>query len=101
MKPARVLALIFVWALTATTAVGAQSFLFRATDLGPVNAASPIEITIWMKLHDQQGLDALVAAQQAGKAGYLSMRTSPRAARAELLQKLPRSRTSSRPRDSR
>jgi subtilase family serine protease len=25
-----------------------------------------------MKLHDQQGLDALVAAQQAGKAGYLS-----------------------------
>jgi subtilase family serine protease len=27
---------------------------------------------MWMKLHDQQGLDALVAAQQAGKAGYLS-----------------------------
>jgi subtilase family serine protease len=72
MKPARVLALIFVWALTAATAVGAQSFLFRATDLGPVNAASPIEITLWMKLHDQQGLDALVAAQQSGKAGYLS-----------------------------
>ena len=72
MKPARVLALILVCALTATTAVGGQSFLFRATDLGPVNAASPIEITLWMKLHDQQGLDALVAAQQSGKAGYLS-----------------------------
>jgi subtilase family serine protease len=38
-----------------------------------VNAASPIEITVWMKLHDQQGLDALVAAQQAGKGAYLSM----------------------------
>jgi subtilase family serine protease len=38
-----------------------------------VNAASPIEITVWMKLHDQAGLDALVAAQQAGKGTYLSM----------------------------
>jgi subtilase family serine protease len=61
-----------VSALTATTAASGQSLLSRATDLGPVNAASPIEITLWMKLHDQQGLDALVAAQQAGKAGYLS-----------------------------
>jgi hypothetical protein len=64
--------LIFVFALAATTAAGGQSLLSRATDLGSVNTASPLEITMWMKLHDQQGLDALVAAQQAGKAGYLS-----------------------------
>jgi subtilase family serine protease len=38
-----------------------------------VDAASPIEITVWMKLHDQAGLDALVAAQQAGSSDYLSM----------------------------
>jgi subtilase family serine protease len=70
MRSARVLILVFLYA-TVTTAVG-QSLLSRATDLGPVNTANPIEITLWMKLHDQQGLDALVAAQQAGKAGYLS-----------------------------
>jgi Pro-kumamolisin, activation domain len=62
----------FVCALIATIAVARQSLLSRATDLGPVNPASPIEITLWLKLHDQQGLDALVAAQQEGKAGYLS-----------------------------
>lgn len=72
MKAARVPALIFVCALTLATAFGRQSLLSRATDLGPVNAASPIEITLWMKMHDQQGLDALVAAQQSGKAGFLS-----------------------------
>jgi len=54
-------------------ASGGHSFLSQATDLGPVNGASPIEITVWMKLHDQAGLDALVAAQQSGKGAYLSM----------------------------
>jgi len=71
----RALVLLFAYALSATTmatAAGGQSLLSRATDLGPVNPASPIEITLWMKLHDQRGLDALVAAQQAGKAAYLS-----------------------------
>ena len=72
MKLPRVLVFLFVSVLAAISMAGAQSFLSRATDLGPVNTASPIEITLWMKLHDQQGLDALVAAQQAGKAGYLS-----------------------------
>ena len=71
MRPARVLLLLFVSALTVITAAG-QSLLSRATDLGPVNSANRIEITLWMKMHDQQGLDALVEAQQAGKAGYLS-----------------------------
>ena len=59
--------------VAAVAASGGPSLLSRATDLGPVNAASPIEITVWMKLHDQQSLDALVAAQQAGKGTYLSM----------------------------
>ncbi len=60
-------------AATAAAAPGARSPLPQATDLGPVDAASPIEITVWMKLHDQPGLDALVADQQAGKGAYLSM----------------------------
>ena len=68
----RVLFLCLVCAITMTTAAAGQSLLSRASDLGPVNAASPIEITLWMKLHDQQGLDALVAAQQSGKAGFLT-----------------------------
>ncbi len=58
---------------TVAFASGQPSLLSRATDLGPVNGASPIEITVWMKLHDQPGLDALVTAQQAGNGTYLSM----------------------------
>jgi len=60
-------------AAAAAVASGGPSLLSKATDLGPVDAASPIEITVWMKLHDQAGLDALVAAQQAGNGEYLSM----------------------------
>jgi subtilase family serine protease len=60
-------------AATAAAAPGPRSLLSQATDLGPVDGASPVEITVWMKLHDQPGLDALVAAQQAGKSSYLSM----------------------------
>jgi subtilase family serine protease len=60
-------------AASAAAAPGQHSLLSQATDLGPVDAASPIEITVWMKLHDQAGLDALVATQQAGKGAYLSM----------------------------
>jgi subtilase family serine protease len=59
-------------AATAATP-GPHSLLSQATDLGPVDAASPIEVTVWLKLHDQPGLDALVAAQQAGKGSYLTM----------------------------
>ena len=88
-----------MFALAATTAAGGQSLLSRATDLGSVNTASPIEITMWMKLHDQQGLDALVAAQQAGKAGYLPASRSAHSMR-RATQKSPRSRISSEPRDS-
>jgi subtilase family serine protease len=58
---------------TAAAAPGRHSLPSQATDLGPVDGARPIEITLWMKLHDQPGLDALVAEQQAGKGSYLSM----------------------------
>jgi subtilase family serine protease len=68
----RVLFLCFVCAITIIPAAAVQSLLSQASDHGPTNVANPIEITLWMKLHDQQGLDALVAAQQSGKAGFLS-----------------------------
>ena len=60
--------------IAATPAVAAsrQPLLSLATDLGPVSEASPVNFTIWMKLRDQQALDDLVAAQQAGKAAFLS-----------------------------
>jgi subtilase family serine protease len=54
-------------------AQGSHGLLSQANDLGPVDAASPVEITVWMKLRDQAGLDALTAAQQAGNGAYLSM----------------------------
>lgn len=75
MKRLLVLIATCLCATAAADAVarGGPSLLSRATDLGPVDAASPIDITIWMKLRDQAGLDALVSAQQAGKSGYLSM----------------------------
>jgi subtilase family serine protease len=68
-----VLLLCVIGALTATGASARPSLLSKANDLGPVNAAHPIEITLWMKMHDQQGLDALVAAQQEGKTAFLSI----------------------------
>ena len=75
MKRLLVLIATCLCATAAAVAVasGGPSLLSRATDLGLVDAASPIDITIWMKLRDQAGLDALVSAQQAGKSGYLSM----------------------------
>jgi subtilase family serine protease len=51
---------------------GGNRLLALADDLGPVDAAKSVEFTLWMKLHDQRGLDDLVTAQQAGKADFLS-----------------------------
>ena len=75
MKRLLVLIAACLCATAAANAVasGGSPLLSRATDLGPVDAASPMDITVWMKLRDQAGLDALVSAQQAGKSGYLSM----------------------------
>jgi subtilase family serine protease len=68
-----VLSISLCAAAVAAAAAGGQTMLSKAKDLGPVNAASPIDVTVWMQLRDQAGLESLVAAQQAGKAGYLSM----------------------------
>jgi subtilase family serine protease len=70
---ARVAMLIAACLCAAAASAAPRALLSQAKDLGPVDVASPIEITMWMKLHDQAGLDALVAAQQAGKGDYLSM----------------------------
>lgn len=51
---------------------GAPRLIQRSTDLGPVAPSSRIEITLWLKVRDAQGLDNLLAAQHAGKAQYLS-----------------------------
>jgi subtilase family serine protease len=56
----------------AATAGERPGLLAQAKDLGPVDNATPIELTLWMKLHNEQSLDALVAAQQAGKGSYLT-----------------------------
>ena len=60
-------------AATDALAAGRQPLLSLADDLGPVDASSPVNVNLWMKLRDQEGLDALVAAQQAGSAGFLSI----------------------------
>ena len=64
--------LIVAAAATDAVAAGRQSLLSLANDLGPVDASSSINFNVWMKMHDQQGLDALVSAQQAGTADFLS-----------------------------
>jgi subtilase family serine protease len=69
---------MIVTCLSAAAAVAAASassgppLLSHATDLGPVNASSPIEVTVWLKLHDEKGLDSTLDAQQSGKATYLT-----------------------------
>jgi subtilase family serine protease len=59
-------------AASAAAGGGSQRLLSLADDLGPADAAKPVEFTLWMKLRDQPGLDTLVTAQQAGKADFLS-----------------------------
>ena len=39
-------------------------FIRHATDLGPVDPSMVIEVTAWLKLHDENQLDQLVAQQQ-------------------------------------
>ncbi len=58
-------------AVTAAEGAGRSSLLSQANNLGPVDAKSSIEITLWMKLHDQQGLDAAAAAQGTSTVTYL------------------------------
>src|SRR6516162_6031759 len=68
-------ALMMATCLTAVAAAAPASgspLLAHATDLGPVSASSPIDVTVWLRLHDEKGLDSTLAAQESGKAAYLS-----------------------------
>src|SRR6516165_7710001 len=56
----------------AAPAAGGPPLLSHATDLGPVSASSPIEVTVWLRLHDEKGLNDTLAAQESGRAAYLS-----------------------------
>src|SRR5271168_3302908 len=47
---------------------GVPSLISHATDLGPVKASSPMEITIWLKLHDDAALKNMVASQNEAAA---------------------------------
>ena len=59
-------------AAAAAPASGGAPLLAHATDLGPVSASSPVEVTVWLRLHDEKGLDGRLEAQQSSKADYLS-----------------------------
>jgi subtilase family serine protease len=51
---------------------GAPALISRATDLGPVSRSSPIQITVWLKAHDNAGLEQTLSAQHDGSAAWLS-----------------------------
>ena len=51
---------------------GGPPILKHSTDLGLVDPASAIEITLWLKLRDEKGLDSTIAAQRQKGAAFLS-----------------------------
>ena len=51
---------------------GAPALISRATDLGPVSRSSPIQISVWLKPHDDAGLEQTLSAQRQGGAAWLS-----------------------------
>ncbi len=56
----------------ATVANGASALTSRATDLGPVSRSSPVQITVWLKPHDNAGLEQTLSAQRDGSAAWLT-----------------------------
>jgi subtilase family serine protease len=56
----------------ARTSMNAPVLLKHSTDLGAVDASSMIEITLWLKLRDEQALDAALAGQRDHGAPFLS-----------------------------
>lgn len=54
-----------------TIANNVPGFVKHATDQGAVDSSTPITVTVWLQLHNQQALDTLVAHQYAkGDANY-------------------------------
>lgn len=81
----------------AMTRNGAAAVMSRATDLGPVGSATPIELTVWLHLRDSAALDRTIAAQRSGKAAWLSSEQidrlhAPAAAEASSVSAFLRSR---------
>ena len=56
----------------AATTSGPAKILSLSQDLGPVDQSTPMQITVWLNLHDRAGLERAVAAQRAGAAPPLS-----------------------------
>jgi len=59
-------------ASVAVPDVGAPQIIRHSTDLGPVAASDPIEITLWLKLREAQSAAGLLATPRAGSATYVS-----------------------------
>jgi len=51
---------------------GGPGMLSRAADLGPMSSTDPIELTVWLRLRDSDGLERTLAAQRTSGAGWLS-----------------------------
>jgi hypothetical protein len=52
-----------VYASTTRIANNTPGFIRTATDRGAVDPNTVISITVWLKLHHEEGLDALVRGQ--------------------------------------
>ena len=59
-------------AQTGSAASAVAPLIAHATDLGPASPSSPIEITVWLKLQDDRGLENTLSAQRQGGEGWLS-----------------------------
>lgn len=53
-------------------ATGGPAIIKQATDLGPVDRSTPIEITVWLKLRNESALESTLAAQRDKGAPFLS-----------------------------
>ncbi len=51
---------------------GGPAVLSHASDLGRVDASQPMEITVWLKLHDEAGLDRTISGQSGPSTAWLS-----------------------------
>lgn len=59
-------------AANVNPAADGPRILSAATDLGPVNPSSQLQLTVWLKLHDRAQLKEMLSAQRQGKSHWLS-----------------------------
>jgi subtilase family serine protease len=65
-------------ASVAVPDAGAPQIIRHSTDLGPVAASNPIEITLWLRLRDAQSPDGPLGAPHAGSTTYVSQTVDAR-----------------------